>query len=356
MRSGLRKSTKNNLQAKKLSIFNFQFSIYAYLCTRIMLEAIRKPIQSELESYQQLFRSSLQSDNALLSAALEHLTRKLGKMMRPTLVLLCAREAGQITEEVMHIAAGLEMLHTASLVHDDVVDESDMRRGQRSVNALFDNKAAILVGDFITSKALSEIAQTHCLEAVERMAWLGQTLSDGELQQLSNTQRSTFSREAYFEVISKKTAALFSTCARLGARLGGGSDECVGRLERLGHLVGLCFQLRDDIFDFDESLNVGKPKGNDLQEGKLTLPILYALDGCDDYHRRLGLKVRAHEASRLEIQELVDFTIQRGGIAYAEAEMQRLHGEALALLSGLSNSEVAKSLALYLDYVVKRNQ
>lgn len=320
-----------------------------------MLESIRKPIHSELERYQALFRSSLQSDNVLLSAALDHLTRKLGKMMRPTLVLLCAREAGAITDEVLHAAAGLEMLHTASLVHDDVVDESDMRRGQRSVNALFDNKAAVLVGDFITSKALSEVALTHSLEAVERMAWLGQTLADGELLQLSNTQRSTFSQEAYYEVISKKTAALFSTCARLGARLGGGTDATVDCLERFGHLVGLCFQLRDDIFDFDESLNVGKPKGNDLQEGKLTLPVLHALEGSDDYYRRLALKVRAHEASRLEIQELVDFTIQRGGIQYAGAEMLRLRDEALTLLHHVHDREVAEALALYLEYVVKRN-
>ena len=320
-----------------------------------MLEDIRKPILAELESYQQLFRSSLQSDNALLSAALEHLTRKLGKMMRPTLVLLCANEAGTVTDVVMHAAAGLEMLHTASLVHDDVVDESDMRRGQRSVNALFDNKAAVLVGDFITSKALAEIAMTNSLEAVERMAWLGQTLADGELLQLGNTQRSTFSREAYYEVISKKTAALFSTCARLGALLAGGEAATVALLEHFGHLVGLCFQLRDDIFDFDESLNVGKPKGNDLQEGKLTLPVLYALDGCDDYYRRLALKVRAHEASRLEIQELVDFTIRRDGLEYAESEMQRLRDEAVALLNDLHNREVAQALHRYIDYVVQRN-
>ncbi len=342
------------VSAKTYDFRHQTLNIFPTFVPTIMLEAIRKPIISELESFQQLFRSSLQSENQLLSAALYHLTRKLGKMMRPTLVLLCAREGGRVTEEAMHAAAGLEMLHTASLVHDDVVDESDMRRGQRSVNALFDNKAAVLVGDFITSKALSEIALTHSLEAVERTAWLGQTLADGELLQLSNTQRSTFSEASYYEVISKKTAALFSTCARLGARLGGAADERVQCLERFGHLVGLCFQMRDDIFDFDESLNVGKPKGNDLQEGKLTLPVLHVLLHCDDYQRRLALKVRAHEASRLEIQELVDFTIRNGGIEYAESEMQRLRTEALALLTDLRNKEVAEALALYLDYVVQR--
>lgn len=319
-----------------------------------MLEIIRKPIVDELESYQQLYRSVLQSDNALLSAALDHLTRKTGKLMRPTLVLLCARMAGEVTPEVLHAAVGLEMLHTASLVHDDVVDESSVRRGQRSINALFDNKAAVLVGDFITSKALAEIALTHSLEAVERTAWLGQMLADGELLQLAITQRTTFSYEAYYEVIARKTAALFSTCARLGARFGGGDDSTVAALERYGHLVGLCFQLRDDIFDFDESLNVGKPKGNDLQEGKLTLPVLHALHDGDDYFRRLALKVRAHEASRIEIQELVDYTIQQNGVAYAEAEMQRLCDEATALLDNLPHNAVSEALTAYLDYVVKR--
>jgi len=320
-----------------------------------MLEEIQQPITAELERYKVLFRSSLQSDNELLAAALTHLTRKLGKLMRPTLVLLCAREGGQVTDEVLHAAAGLEMLHNASLVHDDVIDESNMRRGQRSVNALFDNKAAVLVGDFITSKALTEVAQTHHLEVVERIAQLGQTLADGELLQLNNTHSTIFSEQAYYEVITKKTAALFETCAFAGALLGGADSATTQRLERFAHLVGLCFQLRDDIFDFDESLNVGKPKGNDMQEGKLTLPVIHAVNNCSNarYHH-LAMRVRSLEASRLEIQELVDFTVQSGGIAYAEAEMQRLRDEAFALLANLRDPAVAHSLALYLDYVVQR--
>lgn len=333
-----------------------------------MLEEIQKPIVAELERYKKTFQAALHTDNELLAAALNHLTRKLGKMMRPTLVILCAREAGKVSDEVLHAAAGLEMLHTASLVHDDVVDESDMRRGQRSVNALYDNKAAVLVGDFITSTALSEIALTHNLKIVERMAWLGQTLADGELLQLNNTHSTEFSEQAYYDVITKKTAALFETCAYAGAILGGADEATVQRLLRFAHLVGLCFQLRDDIFDFDESLNVGKPKGNDMQEGKLTLPVIYALNhnpsarSCGtldssrtlNHYRRLAIRVRAHEASRLEIQELVDFTLQSGGIAYAESEMQRLHDEALTLISDLRDNTVSQSLHHFLDYVVKR--
>lgn len=320
-----------------------------------MLEEIQQPIAAELERYTQLFRSALRTDNELLAAALTHLTRKLGKMMRPTLVLLCAREGGAITDEVLHAAAGLEMLHTASLVHDDVVDESTMRRGQRSVNALFDNKAAVLVGDFITSKALSEVALTRHIEVVNRMAMLGQTLADGELLQLNNTHSTVFSEDAYYEVIAKKTAALFETCAYAGATLGGADATTVQRLQRYAYLVGLCFQMRDDIFDFDESLNVGKPKGNDMQEGKLTLPVIHALNNSTNarYHH-LAMRVRALEASRLEIQELVDFTIQSGGIHYAEAEMQRLSHEARQLLADLRDPAVAHALTLYLDYVVNR--
>ena len=321
-----------------------------------MLEEIQLPIASDLERYQLLFRSALQSDNELLTAALNHLTRKLGKMMRPTLVLLCAREGGQMTEQVLHAAVGLEMLHTASLVHDDVVDESNMRRGQRSVNALWDNKAAVLVGDFITSKALMEFSLTRKLDVVERIARLGQTLADGELQQLDIMNSTVFSEAVYYEVISKKTAALFETCAYVGALLGGADMATVQRLERFAYLVGLCFQLRDDIFDFDESLNVGKPKGNDMQEGKLTLPVIHAVNNSSNarYHH-LAMRVRALEASHLEIQELVDFTIQSGGISYAEGEMQRLRAEALSLLSNLQDSAVAHSLSLYLDYVVNRD-
>ncbi|MBP3830267.1 MAG: polyprenyl synthetase family protein [Bacteroidaceae bacterium] len=320
------------------------------------IETIRQPIAADLRRYADVFRDALQSDNPLLSAALTHLTRRLGKMMRPMLVLLCAREGGCVTPEAIHAAAGLEMLHTASLVHDDVVDESDMRRGQRSINALFDNKAAVLVGDFITSKALTEVALTHSLEAVERMAWLGQTLADGELLQLNNTHSTVFSENDYYEVISRKTAALFATCARLGAHLGGASDDVTARLEHFGHLVGLCFQLRDDIFDFDESLNVGKPKGNDLQEGKLTLPVIHALNATANarYHH-LAMRVRALEASKLEVQELAEFTISHGGLEYAEAEMSRLRGEAITQLEGLRDAEVAQALRDYLDYVVQRN-
>jgi octaprenyl-diphosphate synthase len=320
-----------------------------------MLHAIQKPIQSELQRYEKVFRAALHSDNPLLSAALTHITRKLGKMMRPTLLLLCAREAGEVCEAVLHAAAGLELLHTASLVHDDVVDESDMRRGQRSANAVFGNKAAVLVGDFITSTALREINCTGSIEAVGRTAWLGQQLADGELMQLNNTQQTTFDEAAYYDVIDRKTAALFATCARLGAFLGGADGEKVEQLSRFGYLVGRCFQMRDDLFDFDETVQTGKPRGNDMLEGKLTLPVLFALRDASEHHRQLALKVRALEASEQEIQELMVYTIEHGGVEYAEQEMQRLGDEALGLLQPLYDAEVRQALEQYVTYVNLRN-
>ncbi|MCR5820706.1 MAG: polyprenyl synthetase family protein [Bacteroidaceae bacterium] len=321
-----------------------------------MLNTIRKPIASYLESFNSIYKGALHTDNELLAAALTHVTRKTGKQMRPTLVMLCAREGGEVSENVLHAAAGLELLHLSSLVHDDVVDESDMRRGQRSVNSLWDNKAAVLVGDFIVSAALSEVARTRTPDVVERVAWLGQTLADGELEQLNNTHRTNFSEEGYYRVIAKKTAALFSSCAYIGALLGGADAERAALLERFGYLAGLCFQLRDDIFDLDDAVNVGKPTGNDLNEGKLTLPVLHAITEAGSQQlERIALKVRAREASKLEIQELVDATRTYGGVTYANKEMDRLRHEAVGLLRQLKDLEVASSLKLFVDYVVERS-
>ena len=187
------------------------------------------------------------------------------------------------------------------------------------------------------------------------MASIGQLLADGELLQLHNMYAETSEERSYYEVVRKKTASLFAACAQLGTQLAGGTEGDAERMRQFGQLVGTCFQLRDDIFDFDETLNVGKPKGNDLQEGKLTLPVIHALNSTTNarYHH-LAMRVRSHEASRLEIQELVDFTLKSGGIGYAESEMARLRDEALSLLNGLHDADVAHALAFYLDYVVRR--
>ncbi|MCD8265600.1 MAG: polyprenyl synthetase family protein [Prevotellaceae bacterium] len=242
------------------------------------LASISQPVSTELQRYQCLLSATLQHDNALLHAALEHLLQRKGKGMRPILVLLSAKYAGKVNDRVLNAAVALELLHTASLVHDDIIDESDQRRGQQSVNALFGNKVAVLVGDFLFSRALTHACLCACPEFSDWLACLGQTLSDGELRQLARTGSTDFSEEAYYDVIEKKTASLFSLCAKAGAHLAGGSSEDVRSMELFGKYVGVCFQLKDDIFDYDTQNATGKPTGNDMKEGKLTLPVIHSLN------------------------------------------------------------------------------
>lgn len=322
-----------------------------------MIKIIREPIQGDINRYTECFRAALTTSNPLLNAALSHVAQQQGKMMRPMLVMLCALEAGSVTDSALHAAVGLELLHTASLLHDDVLDDSDMRRGQPSVNALWGNKAAVLVGDFLTSRALQEVTSSGNARVIERTGWLGQQLADGELEQMDVTRDTTFSQSRYYEVIAKKTASLFSTAALAGALLGGGTPELSEKLERVGHIIGLCFQMRDDLLDFDGSAPTGKPKFIDLREGKVTLPLIYALNtaGNDDMVQ-LALKARRSEATETECHQLTAFAIDNGGVAYAESEMQRLRDEAVELLGTLNNSDVSRSLLAYVDFVIKRDK
>lgn len=319
-----------------------------------VLDLLRQPIEEELHRYHEVFVSALESDTPLLSVALRHLVQREGKRMRPLLVLLAAKGAGQVTDEVLHAAVALELLHTASLVHDDVVDESDRRRGQKSVNALLDNKAAVLVGDYILSKALEHATLTGNVKVVNLVSCLGQTLAEGELIQLANTERTDFNTSSYYEVIRKKTASLFSTCAEAGAILAGADEGYRYSMKRFGMLVGMCFQLRDDIFDFEDKLDVGKPAGNDMKEGKLTLPVLYVAQKNEEA-ARLGLLVRQGRGEESDIARLVQLSREEGGIVFAEKTMEDFADMARGLLSDVTNEEIRASLASYLDFVSKRN-
>lgn len=319
-----------------------------------VLTRIRKPIERELADFEALFDVTLRHQNPILEVALQHILSRKGKMMRPVLTLLSAKKCGEINDAVMHAAVSLEMLHTASLVHDDVVDESAMRRGQSSVNALLDNKAAVLVGDYLLSTALEHASLTDSLRVVERVAQLGKMLSDGELLQLSNVKSDVITEEQYFDVIRHKTASLFAICAEVGALLAGASEQDVCRARDFGKYVGLCFQIRDDIFDYYDK-EVGKPTGNDMKEGKLTLPVVHAVmqSGAEPW-REVAMKVRAGEASDEEIAALVDFTKTSGGIDYAYRKMDEIRAWALEMVGEDDRSAVAESLRTYLDFVLKR--
>lgn len=320
------------------------------------LTAIRRPVEQELTAYKELFDAALAHEDDFLGQALDYVRRRQGKMMRPLLVVLMAKELGKVSVNSLRSAVTLELLHTASLVHDDVVDESGERRGQRSVNAVYDNKVAVLVGDYLLSTSLLQAAQTSNIHVVEIISRLGGTLSEGEVYQLANIRKEHISEEAYFHIIYHKTAALFAACAELGAISAGGNADYVARAKRFGELVGLCFQIRDDIFDYYEDSKIGKPTGNDMLEGKLTLPVIYAIQHADNERiTQLAARVKSGEASAAEIAELVDYTKSHGGIDYAERRMRELHNEALQLLDAWQNAEVRESLRGYIDFVVDRD-
>ena len=321
------------------------------------LSIIKHPIEAELADFVSLFNQSLSHEDGLLGSALEHIRKRAGKRMRPILILLMARNFGQITDVTQNAAVGLELLHTASLVHDDVVDESEERRGQASVNATYDNKVAVLVGDYILSTALLCVARTHSEQIVTYLAELGRTLSDGEILQLSNIGRKDISEDVYSDVIKQKTAALFEACAGIGALSSGASEEDVMAAKQFGQNLGIIFQIRDDIFDYYDSKEIGKPTGNDMAEGKLTLPVIHAVNnGGDEDMKRLALKVKDHSVTAEEIASLVDYTKRMGGIEYAEKRMWEFHAEAQRFLDErVGQQEIKEALQAYLDFVIKRN-
>lgn len=322
------------------------------------LSTIKQPIATELERFITLFTDSLTHEDGMLGSALEHIRKRAGKRMRPMLILLIAKNFGRVSDVTQNAAVGLELLHTASLVHDDVVDESGERRGQASVNALYDNKVSVLVGDYILSTALLLVSKTHREEIVRYLAQLGQTLSDGEILQLSNIGREDISEEVYYEVIKRKTAALFEACAGIGALSVGASEEEVEAAKRFGQLLGIIFQIRDDIFDYYDSSEIGKPTGNDMAEGKLTLPVIHAVNNCSyDSIRNLALKVKKRTVTPDEIAVLVEFTKENGGIEYAERRMAEFHAEACKFIDRyVSQPDIKQSLEAYLDFVVKRTK
>ena len=323
------------------------------------LSLIKQPIERELNEFINLFNETLTHGDGLLSDVLSHIRQRGGKRMRPILMLLIAKNYGLVTDVTQYSAIGLELLHTASLVHDDVVDESEERRGQASVNATYNNKAAVLVGDFILSTALLNVSHTNNQQIIRKLAELGRTLASGELLQLSNIRNEEISESIYYDVIKQKTAVLFEACASIGALSAGASDEEVEKASLFGQNLGIMFQIRDDIFDYYDSKEIGKPTGNDMAEGKLTLPVIYALNNNPQYESMMNLarKVKAGTINTDEIAVLVEFTKRSGGIEYAEKRMEDYHQEALKYLDeSVGDSAIHEALKTYLDYVIRRNK
>lgn len=305
-----------------------------------------------------LFDHSLSHTDGMLSQALAHIRQKTGKRMRPMLILLMARNYGAVTDSTLNAAVGLELLHTASLVHDDVVDESGERRGQASLNATYNNKVAVLVGDYLLSTALLHVAYTGNKQIVQYLAELGRTLASGEILQLSNIRSQGISEDVYYQVIRQKTAALFEACCAIGALSAGAAEADIVAAKEFGCNLGMIFQIRDDIFDYFESADIGKPTGNDMAEGKLTLPVIYALNTVGDESMfALARKVKEGTVTADEIAVLVDFTKKNGGIEYARRRMEELRMQCDAFIRGsVGDREIGDALTAYVDFVIRRTK
>ncbi len=322
------------------------------------LSLIKEPIQAELDDFISLFNKSLTHTDSLQEEIFRRIRQRAGKRMRPMLILLMAKNYGSVSSATLHAAVGLELLHTASLVHDDVVDESTERRGQASVNALYDNKVAVLIGDYILSTALLHVSQTHNELIIKYLAELGRTLSNGEILQLSSISNEQISEEIYYNVIRQKTAALFEACCAMGAISAGKPESEIGKAKKFGQLLGIIFQIRDDIFDYYDSSEIGKPTGNDMTEGKLTLPAIYAVNNnAPDSIRKLAYKVKERTITQDEIAILVDYTKEHGGIEYAEKRMDEMSREAMEFIeTEVTDDALRRSLEAYLSFVIERTK
>lgn len=320
------------------------------------IETVKRQIEPELKKLNTLIRSRLGSDSVLMSTVIEQYLTTKGKQIRPIIVILCARMFGDVSDRVLDAAAAVELLHNASLIHDDVVDESKLRRNKPTINAVWDNHIAVLVGDYFVSTALQRAIATGDLRIIDEIGRLGKLLSLGEIEQINNARQFILSEDDYFKIIGYKTASLFVACARVGCHAAGADEESTALLARIAELLGLCFQIRDDIFDYFAADKVGKPTGNDLREGKVTLPLIHTLldESLPEHDDMLGLVARP-ELDEASIGVLQRFAIENGGIDYAYAAMERLRAEAALLLESLPRPEKAAPLMQIFDYIIARD-
>ncbi len=319
-------------------------------------EDILHSIAPELKELNERMRHALHTSNPLMNEIVSNYLTTKGKQIRPVMVLLSAKLFGGINSTALHGAAAIEMLHNASLIHDDVVDETPLRRGRPTINTIWDNHIAVLVGDFFVSMALQEALLTGNLDIASTIGALGRQLSLGEIDQINKARNHHLEEEAYMEVIDNKTASLFVACVRMGAIATEAPREDAERMEQFGRLIGLAFQIRDDIFDyFPDSHDLGKPTGNDLREGKVTLPLLYALHRTDiDDCAAMNELVRRDELNSEEIDTLIEYARRAGGIDYAYATMQRLRDEAVDIISYFPESSTRTAFISIFDYIIHR--
>jgi len=318
---------------------------------------IKKTIKDEMSLFEKKFKQSLQSKVPLLDRIMHYIIKRKGKQMRPMFVFLSCKLFGEVNDKSYRAASLIELLHTATLVHDDVVDEANLRRGFFSVNALWKNKIAVLVGDFLLSKGLLLSVENEDFDLLKIVSSAVKDMSEGELLQIEKARKLDIEESVYFEIIKKKTAVLISSCCACGASSMNQSEETINKLHLFGEKVGIAFQIKDDLFDYTQSSLIGKPTGIDIREQKMTLPLIYTLNTVDKKTKNYITNiVKNHHKDDKKVAELVNLVKEKGGLDYATNIMKSYQEESLKILSEFPENEARESLKLLVEYVINREK
>ena len=320
------------------------------------IDHIKLPINKELEAFEKTFSSSMKTNVPLLNTIMTYIVKRKGKQIRPMFVLFCSKLHGEINERTYRGASLIELLHTATLVHDDVVDGSDMRRGFFSINALWKNKIAVLVGDFLLAKGLLLSIDNDDFDMLKIVSESVKKMSEGELLQLEKARRLDITEEVYYDIITKKTASVIASCCALGAAAAHGSKEVIEQMRQFGEYTGIAFQIKDDLFDYGDN-NIGKPTGLDIKEKKMTLPLIYALNNSSKKEKQHIITLIKNKSDKKKsVHEVINFVISKGGFEYAQKCMKVYQQKASEILLTMPDNASRQSLLELLDFVIERRK
>lgn len=321
------------------------------------LDKIKAPINKEMKEFNPFFSSLMKGKSRLLNIITQYILKTKGKQIRPVFVFLSAKLNGNITQSTYHAASLIELMHTATLVHDDVVDEAYERRSLFSINALWKNKIAVLIGDYLLSKGLLLAVNQNEHELLKIVSVAVEEMAEGELMQIEKARKLDITEEVYFDIIRKKTATLLASCAAAGAQSAGVEKQTIDKMWHFGELIGIAFQIKDDLLDYDSNGITGKASGNDIKERKMTLPLIYALNATDELERKRILKLIKKKNNKAgAIKEIIDFVVNTGGLAYAKEKMEEYKNQAIEILTSFPDNEAKVSLTALVEYITKRKK
>jgi len=321
------------------------------------LKSIKVPIEKEIQEFEKVFRDSMRSNVPLLNIITNYILKRKGKQIRPIFVFLSAKLHGEITQSTYNAAALVELMHTATLVHDDVVDESYQRRGFFSINALWKNKISVLIGDYLLSKGLLLAVHNGEFDTLRIISDAVREMAEGELLQIEKARNLKTTEEVYFDIIRKKTATLLAACTAAGTKSVNADEQTVEKMRLFGEYVGIAFQIKDDLFDYQSNNKTGKPSGNDIQEKKMTLPLIYSLNNSNGTTRRnIKRIISKYRDDSKKVQEIIDFVHNTGGIQYAKEKMKEYQNKALEILNEFQDTPARNSLNELVKFVIERKK